>query len=287
MRKFAAFILTHGRADNVITIKTLRRNGYTGQVYFIVDNLDSQVEKYKENFGEENVIVFDKEKAIKEYQTFNNNPRKNVILYARNESQKIAKELGYTHMLQLDDDYTEFNYRYVDNGVLKNITKHKTLDELFEAVLDCLDYTGADTIALAQNGDFIGGANGVRYYKRVIRKAMNSFFIRTDNPLDFLGCINEDVNFYTYWGSRGKKIFTITESALRQELTQSNKGGMSETYLDLGTYEKSFYSVMCMPSCVKISTMGGGGNGRTYMRIHHSVRWNNCVPKIIEEKWKK
>lgn len=285
-RKFACFILTNGRADNVITYRTLRRQGYTGDIFLIIDNLDSQIEEYKKNFGEEFVIIFDKNKAVEEYQTMNNNPRKNVILYARNESQKIAKDLGYTHMLQLDDDYNRFSFRFPQDEVFKE-KGVENLDKLFNAVLDCLDSTGADTIALAQNGDFIGGINNYRYYKRVLRKAMNSFFINVNNPLDFVGCINEDVNTYAYWGSRGKKIFTITEASLHQEQTQQNSGGMSETYLNLGTYEKSFYSVMIMPSAVKVSTMGGGGNEHNYYRIHHHINWNNCTPKIIDQKWKK
>ena len=35
---FAVFILTHGRADNVKTYKTLKRFGYTGKIYIIIDN---------------------------------------------------------------------------------------------------------------------------------------------------------------------------------------------------------------------------------------------------------
>lgn len=36
---------------------------------------------------------------------------------------------------------------------------------------------------------------------------------------------------------------------------QKNKGGMSDVYIDKGTYLKSFYSVMFAPSCVKIGLM--------------------------------
>lgn len=49
-----------------------------------------------------------------------------------------------------------------------------------------------------------------------------------------------------------------------------------------GTYLKSFYSVMWAPSCVKIGAMGD-----THKRIHHSITWDKCAPKILSEKWKK
>ena len=39
---FAVFILTHGRADNVVTMKTLKKGGYTGRWYMIIDNEDEQ-----------------------------------------------------------------------------------------------------------------------------------------------------------------------------------------------------------------------------------------------------
>ena len=35
---FAIFILSHGRANNVKTVKTLEREGYTGKWYIICDN---------------------------------------------------------------------------------------------------------------------------------------------------------------------------------------------------------------------------------------------------------
>lgn len=69
---------------------------------------------------------------------------------------------------------------------------------------------------------------------------------------------------------------------LNQLQTQSNKGGMTGTYLDNGTYVKSFYSVIFSPSCVKLFMMGD-----KHYRIHHKVEWGNCTPKILSAKWKK
>lgn len=286
-RNFAVFILTHGRADKVRTYKTLKRQGYTGKLYIIIDNTDKQQEKYIETFGKENVYIFDKKDVGTRCDTMDNFDKMNVILFARNACFEIAKELGITHFLELDDDYTDFAFRYVLDGKFKHNKHCSNLDEVFDAFCDCLDETNADTVAMAQSGDFIAGAKGQRFYQRVIRKAMNSFFCRTDRPFKFIGRINEDVNTYTLLGSQGKLFFTATEASLDQTQTQTSSGGMTETYLDSGTYLKSFYSVIAMPSAVKISMMGGGGNGNNYYRIHHHVSWNNCVPKILDESHKK
>lgn len=45
---------------------------------------------------------------------------------------------------------------------------------------------------------------------------------------------------------------------------------------------KSFYSVMISPSSVKINLMGN-----KHKRMHHVISWNNTVPKIIKESYKK
>jgi len=37
-KKFAVFILSNGRPDNVITYRSLRSHGYTGKIYIIVDD---------------------------------------------------------------------------------------------------------------------------------------------------------------------------------------------------------------------------------------------------------
>lgn len=37
---FCAFILTHGRPDKVLTYRTLRRAGYTGKIFIVVDDED-------------------------------------------------------------------------------------------------------------------------------------------------------------------------------------------------------------------------------------------------------
>ena len=48
-KDFAVFILTHGRPDNLKTLTTLKKCGYTGEIYFIVDNEDKTIEQYQKN----------------------------------------------------------------------------------------------------------------------------------------------------------------------------------------------------------------------------------------------
>ena len=56
---FCAFILTHGRPDKVLTYRTLRRAGYTGKIFIVVDDEDKTRDQYMADYGEQ-VLVFSK-----------------------------------------------------------------------------------------------------------------------------------------------------------------------------------------------------------------------------------
>lgn len=280
---FAVFILTHGRPDRVITYKTLKRQGYTGPVYIIIDNEDITADKYIQNFGKENVLIFDKKEIAKTFDEMDNFSDRRAIIYARNYCFEAAKKLGYKYFLQLDDDYHQFIFRINDKGehpkdfyVIKN-----TLGKVFEYLLNYYKkINNVTSIATSQGGDWFGGER--EFGKAPKRKAMNTFFCSTERPFTFVGRLNEDVNTYTYVQSQGKVFFTIPFIQMNQLQTQTNKGGMTDIYLNSGTYIKSFYTIICAPSCTKINLMG-----RSNRRLHHCISWENTVPQILQEKYKK
>lgn len=284
---FCVFILTHGRADNVKTAKQLDRDGYTGKTFFVVDDQDEQVDRYRENFGKDRVLVFDKEEQWRKCDPMDNAHRMGVILYARNACFDLARKVGVKYFLELDDDYRSFEWRWRVGEHLVRMGM-RDLDSVFEAMIEFLIATNADTVAMAQAGDFVGGIESTAAQHPVLRKAMNTFFCRTDRPVRFQGSINEDVSMYALAGLRGRLILTLTSTAIVQTVTQTNEGGMSGTYLDGGTYLKGFYSVMAAPSCVKIPMLHGGTKDTAqHWRIHHHVKWENCAAKIVSEKWRK
>lgn len=281
-RRFCVFIITNGRPYKVYTYKTIREQGYTGDVIFVVDNLDSTKEEYIKKFGENNVYIFDKLKIAERTDDANTDNKLNAIIYGRNVCFDIAREKGYTHFLELDDDYTSFMWRREnEEGKLQGIFS-KDLDSVFSLFCDFMDNTPTYSICFAQGGDFIGGKDNKGLKDGLKRKAMNSFFCKTDRYFQFVGKINEDVNTYVLEGSRGKLFFTYTDFMLTQKQTQKTKGGMSDLYLDVGTYVKSFYSIIYCPSSVSIALMGD-----KHKRVHHKVSWDNAVPKILNQKYKR
>lgn len=282
---FAALILTHGRPDRVHTYFALRNAGYTGRIIIVIDNEDKTAKEYRSRYGSD-VVMFDKAAIAKTFDEGDNFQDRRAIIYARNASFQIAKDLGYRYFVQLDDDYTGFYYRFDEDGFYGHCIT-PSLDWLFSALCDYLKATPFASIAISQGGDHIGGGES----KKVIgtkRKAMNSFICDIEKPFKFVGRINEDVNTYTCEQRKGLLFLTVMAAQLNQKPTQSNAGGMTDLYLDSGTYVKTFYSIMYAPSCVKVSDISDPKNGHAgHARIHHKILWNNAAPLILSEHYKK
>lgn len=278
---FAVFILTHGRPDNVITYKTLQKCGYTGKLYFVVDDEDKTSDRYIERFGKDRVIVFDKKAEADACDEGNNFDERRTITMARNACFDIAQALGVTHFMQLDDDYNNFWFELPDSH--KRSVAVKCLDKLLLLMLDFYKSTKATSIAFAQSGDFLGGLdNGKGVYRFQKRKCMNSFLCSTERPFKFIGAMNEDVNTYTTLGSRSALFLTIPPISVNQTASQSQKGGITDMYQRFGTYCKAFTTAMMMPSSVRVSMMRSNNP-----RIHHSINWKATVPCILREKHRK
>lgn len=280
--KIAAFILTHGRPDKVKTYDTLLRRGWTKPIYLIIDNEDPTGDEYRERFGPEQVIEFDKAAVAKTFDTADTSDNRKTIVYARNACWKIAEDLGLDYHWQLDDDYNGFYYRTYEGtpGFLPQYQLF-SLDEVVDAMMTYLDCADIATVATSQGGDHIG-ASPEPLLRGMKRKAMNSFVLRTDRKFDFVGRINEDVNTYVTGGTRGELFFTFMNIQLDQGITQSNTGGMSDVYLASGTYLKSFYTVMMAPASATVQPMG-----MKELRLHHRIAWGNTTPMILSDRWRK
>lgn len=285
---FATFVLTHGRAETLLTPDTLARCGYTGRLFLLVDNEDKQADEYRRRFGDR-VIMFDKAKVAESVDTCDNQRRRDSVVFARNHNFTVAREMGLTHFWQLDDDYFNIHWSLDNDGNYLTTTNDsivQNLDPIVAACLEFLDATPARTICFAQAGDFIGGNNGSVAKRGAAggfsRKVMNSFFFRTDRPVTFRGRVNDDVNLYVECGRRGDLFVTIPRLRVQQPPTQQQSGGCTDVYKAFGTYIKSFYSVMVAPSCVQVRML----HGKAHSRIHHAVRWRSAAAAIVDEKYR-
>lgn len=284
-KPFCVFIISHGRPDKVVTLRTLKRCGYSGSLFIVCDNEDNTVDQYRKNYGAGMILVFDKPHYASLVDSCDNFQNRRTTTHARNACFDLAKERGFEYFLVLDDDYTDFRYTFDRKGEFVR-RRVQNMDAVCAALARWLD---ADerimSACMMQTGDLLGGKDGgtVRNspFPFLVRKAMNSFFCKTTRRFRFFSRLNEDVNTYLSEGSRGAIFLTMPEVYLQQAATQGNSGGMSEAYLASGTYVKSFYTVMICPSFAKARFHNQMG------RIHHKISWNNAVPKILDEEHKK
>ena len=262
------------------TYHTLRKQNYTGKIFLVGDDQDLKINEYKKKYGKE-MLVFDKKKAALEADSGDNTGDLRSTLFAVNTIFKLAKENNIEYFYIMCDDYSSINYKLLIDGKAVN-TNVDNLDMLFRDTLKYFKSIDAVTIAFAQGGDFIGGIdNGHGCYRFSKRKSMNSFLCSTNRPFKFMGRLNEDVTTYVNLGSKGKLFLTLCNVAIIQLQTQAEKGGLTDAYLDSGTYAKSFFSLMYNPSCVKVALLKSN-----HTRIHHTIKWDNAVPKIINEKYR-
>lgn len=251
---FCALILTHGRPDNIQTLAALKRFGYTGAVYLVVDDEDAALPAYRAKFGDM-VVAFSKAEIEPSIDLCDNRPERNTVLYARNASFEIARRLGHRYFVQC-------------------------------AYLAATPFL---SVAISQGGDHIGG--GASPQMKAIqsrRKAMNSFVCDVERPFAFRARMNDDVTTYTELQRSGRGAFlTFLAPQLVQTVTQVNAGGLSAMYAEHGTYVKSFYSVMVTPSAVRIGMIRSHGKGEARPRIHHFIDWNACAPRILRQEHRK
>lgn len=276
-KDFAVFILSHGRADTITTYKALRDGGYTGRTYVVIDNEDDQEDLYRQKFGDD-IIQFDKRDYLEKTDLGDLDTDRRIGVFARNFIQDEAKRLGYKFHLQLDDDVHGFTYRFAQGKVLRALhCSH--LDEVFSGMVEYMKKTPITSLSFALSAYNMGGVDG-SIKDGMTRKTMTTFLMRADDLRYFHMRMNDDITTSLINGMRGKLYYSYLPIEVEVDKTQVKAGGMTDIYQKNGTYRKSFYSVMCCPSCVKVSAMG-----ITDYRIHHTISWNNAVPKLLSERW--
>lgn len=266
-------------------MRTLRHCGYTGPLFIVCDNEDKTIDQYRQNYGAESVLVFDKLRYAAMVDSCDNFQNRRTTTHARNACFDLAKDRGFEYFLVLDDDYQSFRYTHNRAGEFKRVSVGK-LDEICASIFAWMETDSRiATVCFLQGGDLMGGGECTSFkrmeYPFKKRKAMNSFFCKTSRRFWFFSRLNEDVNTYLGHGARGGLFFSIPDLVLNQAQTQATAGGMSEAYLASGTYVKSFYSVMLYPSFASVTAP------QSMKRLHHKISWNNAVPKILDEVHRK
>ena len=109
-KDLAYVILCWKRPDKLYTLKFLKELDIKN-IYFAIDNADSEKEKYITKAKEYKVKYFTFDKDINVSDQMFNNKLKSGAVCTRKIVENIMREKGIKYFLVLDDDYTQ-----IENG---------------------------------------------------------------------------------------------------------------------------------------------------------------------------
>ena len=277
MRKdFACVVISHGRPE-CGTVSVLRKCGYTGKIYIVVDDEDETLPDYVERYGND-VHVFHKEEN---FDTGDLGGSKGIATFARNECRKVAVKNDLSYYFMLDDDLKSISFRYNDNGHLRG-GNAREIDKLFDGICTYFDETPVQCIGFGNAVDYIGGVPTFENGK-ANRTVMNSFFLRTSNKIKWRSRNSDDIITVVDEAQKGPG-FRFTPVMNKFDVwipkrTSNASGGSISMYNDEGSYKLRFYAVMFHPDCISIRQTESGYDNLT--------RTNNAYPKIISGRYKK
>ena len=275
--KRGVFVISYRRANKVKTWSMLRRFHYTGDKFVVAARDDPELEEYRRLFRDD-LIEYNRELVDCDY--CDNLPRDNTYpspLAVRNVLWDVAAELGWTHFLVLDDDYSHilgslaWRVASHERSLVASLQKFPNyLDRLFAIFWDFLDdCPNVMCVCMAQTGEVANNE---------FRKVMQTFFLRTDRRFDFVGRGNDDVSTYYVHGLRGKLFLQNYTCVVKQMMTQTNPGGLTDYYRIFGTYAKSFYTFMQWPGNCRVSFVS------FVNRLHHSI-FQHSYPEILRSAY--
>lgn len=275
----AVFIISHERADTLTTWQCLKRSGYTGPIYIVIDNRDSQQDKYKANYGDA-VLVFDKDDyAWVDVGDNQNNLNSPVVPKAA--VFDFAKKLGAENVVICDDDIEDFRLRcYDDAGHLKKYKtqSYRVMDSLFDACFEFMSCSKTNIVMSFLPIEKMFPDT----MKKIIRQGTNVFLFKTSFGFRFRGRFYDDGIFSFEQNYTGNVVLTAQEVNFESKTFESsnNTGGLNEAYSKTSGYARRFYHLMASPSDAPMSVTEFNGRLSFFLSQKDYVR-------IIPEGYRK
>lgn len=268
------FIISHERAETITTYDLLKKSGFTGKIYVVVDDMDTQIDKYKQKF-KESLLIFSKEDVMKRCDPVDNFKIYTSALYPRLYCWEKAKELGYDIFVVCDDDITGFNIRYVKGEKLSH-KKVNDMDKIIELLDKFMRKTHIAAIGPFFANGLFGGKNGI-FREGLVPSPFQFKMINTscDGVEKWRGTRNEDGIFCADNWSIGNPDFAITNFVFNSKERGEGSGGLNEDYIAITKWILDSYLYITHPGGY---TLNDGGITKVT---------NNLYPKILPEKWRK
>lgn len=280
MYKVATFILTHGRPYNQRTLGVLQDLGYTGKIYLVLDDQDETIQKYIDEYGADNIIIFDKNHYVSKTDTGLHRPVFKFAVYARNAIEDIARDCGLDYFLMLDDDITNIRFRYNDNGSLKTAYINGCFDSIMYSYIDYMDKADISCMSLGFGNMYMSGCSALETESSRQRICVEAFVRSVKHKIDWRLNMVEDLITSIDASMRGDVWFQFLPLQVEIQMSEGAvSGGNSDAYNSFGKYKMTFFPTIIYPS----------SNRPRYVKNHWvtTTSPDNAVPKIISSSYRK
>ncbi len=279
---FAVFITSHKSPNECLSLDTLLRYNYRGRYYIVIDDADPLTEEYKQKYGH-NLIIYNKETYVAKCNSgysVDKAPR-SVVVYARMAVEDKANELGLKNFMVMDDDITDFKFRWYDGSKLNTYPIHD-INDILQQYIEYQNTSGIACLSFGTGNFYIGGYNADMFMNR--RTISNTFIRSTAIGFDWMMSWFEDLASSVNCGKLDTMVYTLpfVQVHTKPQYTQSEKkttSGMAAAYASSNPFERQFGCVMLNPSAVSVQWK--------YDKFIATLSMDNAFTKVISSKYRK
>lgn len=278
---FAVFICTHGRPYAQHTLKKLLSTGYTGKYYLVLDDQDDTIQSYIDEYGADNIIVFDKNHYINSMDVGSSNPPYKCIVYAKNACEDIARDMGLSVFVIADDDVVSFRYRWPEDNVLKSMEVKSNIDEILDAYCDALLTMNISTASFGVPSHYFLGVSSITNEKvQSMRIPFQFVFRNTAHKVDWISGFGEDIITAVRYNQLGQFWQVLPQVELSTLPLATGSGGMLDTYKSLSSFTRAMYNFIFSPTGIKFYQNKDG-------MFKPAIRYGSTTPKVVSPKFRK
>lgn len=270
------FIPSYKRARNNKTANYFVGGGYPAdKIHVFIDSEATDKADYEDEAAKLgfNLHVFSQEESRERYDYVHRpSTARRSAGQARNQFYDIAKQLGITEYIVIDDDTQHFEYRPF--GKYGKLMSCAEVAKVFANVMELVKKHRIGIFGLSQTGEMFDNKA-----TRLLRfKVMNVTFINTrfmyrgergvqDNDTSqFVGLLNEGYFCASY----------RTGCVLHQTASATAEGGLTDLYRECRLLNKSLVCVIQFPSAIRAEKQVRNGG-----RLHHKINYRYLMPKIL------
>ena len=278
---FAIFICTYGRPDNQLTLSTLKECGYSGKIYLVLDDTDTTIQQYIDNYGSDNIIVFDKNYYINNcIDTGDNKGHYKCILYAKNAVEDIAKELQLQSFVIADDDIGKFRFRYPYDDKMKSVSISNNFDLILDTCIDYLLSCNIASIGFCFSQMYFSGVSVLNDLHK-FRVPYNFVFRNTSINVDWHSWFGEDVITAISYNKVGQfwTVIPYVQQDISGVGSGNANGGMADIYRKTNSFKLAMCDFMYHPSSTRPYLYNG--------KFMAAIKKGYECPKLISYYYKK